>query len=174
MRDLPASVLQTSIAWAKAEMLSSSVFVLLGLAFLCASFGFWHLGKTDIARAYVIPMAVAGVLLLAIGLGIFIQSFGRVTSFAEAFDKDAMGFLEAETQRATRVLRDYQIAVFRVIPALIALCAVLFVMLEGPNWRASLVSAIAMLAVILIVDTNASARLEAYRVKLHEAANSLK
>ena len=38
--------------------------------------------------------------------------------------------------------------------------------MRTPVWSASLITIIAMMAVILLVDTNASARMEAYREKL--------
>lgn len=34
------------------------------MVFLLAAFGFWCLGVTDLARAYIIPTIVAGVLLV--------------------------------------------------------------------------------------------------------------
>ncbi|MGP6086327.1 hypothetical protein [Antarctobacter jejuensis] len=63
-------ILKTATDWAKAEVFSSSFFILFGAAFLVASFGFWHMGKTDMAKAYVIPTLVAGGLLLILGGGL--------------------------------------------------------------------------------------------------------
>lgn len=40
--------------WAKAEMFSTLFFVAFGVVFALASLGFWQLGKTDMAKAYVI------------------------------------------------------------------------------------------------------------------------
>ena len=162
-------ILKTATDWTKAEMASSGFFILFGAGFLLTSLGFWHMGKTDVARAYVVPALIAGVLLLAIGLGIFVQSQARVTSFPAAYHSDASQFIASEIARADRVLGDYRIAVFRVIPLIVAVGAVLFMCLQAPIWRASLTVTIAMMAVILIIDANANARLEAYRSTLHEA-----
>lgn len=41
-----------------------SFFILFGFLFFIASIGFWKLGKAELAKAYVIPMIVAGALLL--------------------------------------------------------------------------------------------------------------
>lgn len=163
-------ILKTAIDWTKAEMFSSTFFVLFGLVFVSASLYFWHLGRTDVAKAYVIPMLIAGTLLLIIGVGIFYQSYTRVTSFAELFDADAANFVASQVENANRVLHDYQIAVFRIMPLVIAVSAMLFLFLTSPIWRASLVTTIALLVVIILIDTNASARLEDYRLKLTEAA----
>ena len=70
------------------------------------------------------------------------------------------------------MLAGYRIAVFRAFPRIIAVCAVLVPFLAGPLWRASLVTAIAMLAVIMLVDTGAIARLEAYREQLASVVRS--
>ena len=81
-------ILKTAIDWTRAEMASSAVFVLFGLVFIASSIGFWQLGKTDVAKAYVVPTLIAGTLLLILGSGLLLQSYGRVTSFAEAFNAD--------------------------------------------------------------------------------------
>lgn len=163
-------ILKTAIDWTKAEMLSSSFFIFFGIGFLAASLGFWQLGKTEVAKAYVIPMLIAGVLLLIIGLGMFFPSKARVAGFADAYAADAQAFISAELARAERILGEYRIAVYLIIPLIIALCAVLFVFFTGPIWQASFVTTIAMMAVIIIIDTNANTRLQAYKNALTEAS----
>ena len=162
-------ILKTAVDWTKAEMLSSSVFVAFGVLFLASSAGFWHFGKTDIARAYVWPMAVAGTLVLIIGVGIFVQSYGRVSSFPEAYNTDPTTFIIEELQRSEAVLAQYSIAIFKVMPLIVAACAILFVVVETPILRASSLTTIAMMAALLLVDTNAMARLETYKAALLQA-----
>ncbi|MEP5153253.1 hypothetical protein [Planktotalea sp.] len=164
-------ILKTAIEWTKAEMFSSSFFILFGIGFLAASFGFWQLGKIEVARAYVVPMLIAGILLLIVGLGIFFPAKARGTGFAEAYALDAQAFISTELAKAERILGAYRFAVYRAIPLIIALCAVLFVVLSAPVWRASFVTTIAMMAVIMVIDTNANTRLEAYKSAL-AAANA--
>lgn len=161
-------ILKTAVEWTKGEMLSSSFFILFGIGFMAASFGFWQVGKTEIAKAYVVPMLIAGLLLLIIGLGIFFPAKARVTGFAETYAMDAQSFISAELAKAERILSEYRVAVYRVIPLIIALCAVLSVIFSGPVWRASLVTTISMMAVIMMIDTNANSRLEAYKIALAE------
>lgn len=159
-------IVKTATDWTRAEMLSSAFFILFGLSFLMASLGFWQMGKTDMARAYVVPMLVAGTLILIIGLGLFFPSQARLASFPEAYATDATGFIGEEIARADRVLNEYRIAVFRVIPLIIAACALAIPFFDAPIWRTSLITTIAMMAVILVIDTNANARLEGYREQL--------
>jgi hypothetical protein len=65
-------ILKTATDWAKAEVFSIAFFILFGIGFVAAGIGFWQLGKTDLARAYIIPTLVAGALLLIIGFGLFL------------------------------------------------------------------------------------------------------
>ena len=80
-------ILKIATDWAKAEVFSSTFFIFFGVIFVLASIGFWQLGKTEIARAYLFPALIAGTLLLAIGLGIFFTNKTRTTSFAKAYNK---------------------------------------------------------------------------------------
>ena len=53
-------MLKTAIDWAKAEVFSTSFFIVFGVLFVLTSIGFWQLGKTDMARANINPTLVAG------------------------------------------------------------------------------------------------------------------
>ena len=46
------------------------------------------------------------------------------------------------------------------------ICAALVLFLKSPVWQASVIVVVAMMAVIMLVDTNASVRLENYRDQL--------
>lgn len=159
-------IVKASVEWTKAEAFSSAFFILFGVAFLVASLGFWQLGKTEVARAYTIPTLVAGVLLLIIGVGIFFPSLARITSFPAAYENDAVAFIAGEVARSDTILGQYKLAVYRIIPLIVLVCAALIIFFEGPIWRASFVTTIAMMGAIMLIDTNANARLEIYRAKL--------
>ena len=165
-------VVKTAGDWARTETLASALFVLFGATFLAASLGFWQIGKMDVAHGYVVPMLVAGVLLLALGVGLVVSNGGRISAFEAAYAASTSDAVGAEIARADEMLAGYRIAVFRAFPMIIAVCAVLVPFLAGPLWRASLVTAIAMLAVIMLVDTGAIARLEAYREQLASVVRS--
>lgn len=165
-----ADILKTATDWARAEMVSSAFFVLFGVLFLGAGWGFFQLGKTGMAKAFPLPLVVAGGLLLVLGAGLFLQNYGRVTGFAAAFDSDPAAFVTSQIADAERVLKSYAVTVFRAIPLICAFCAVLIPFLAGNDARARLIVVLAMLAVILIVDVNSNARLETYRAALLRAA----
>lgn len=159
-------ILKTATDWAKAEVFSSTFFIIFGVVFVLASIGFWQLGKTDMARAYIIPTLVAGALLLTIGLGLVFTNKSRITEFETAYNSDASAFVESEIVRVERTLKEYQTIVFKAVPFIIVAAALLIVFVDKPVWLASAITTIAMMVVILLVDGTAKARIEAYNEQL--------
>ena len=156
-------ILKTATDWAKAEVFSTTFFILFGLVFVAASIGYWQLGKTELARAYIIPTLVAGALLLIIGFGLFFTNKSRIAQFEKAYNKDAAAFVESELARAESTLKEYKTIVFTAIPIIIAACAIIIMFISKPVWRASMITTIAMLVVILLIDGTAHARMETYK-----------
>jgi hypothetical protein len=167
-------ILKASTDWAKAELFSTPFFILFGVLFVFASIGFWQLGKTEIAKAYIIPTLVAGVLLMIIGFGLFFTNKSRLASFPIAYESDASAFVESELARAEATLKEYKNIVFTAIPLIIIACALGIMFLKTPVWRASLITTIAMLVVILLIDGTAYARVDAYNQQLLSVEKDLK
>ena len=172
MTDTQIHILKTAMDWAKAEMFSSMFFALFGVVFLFASASFWHLGKTDTAKAFVIPLLVTGILLVILGVGLVIANQWRLSTFPTAFAANAKAFLASEITRADKTVSGYQNAVQIYLPVIIAICALALLVIKTPNWQASIVAIIAMMAVIMLVDTNALTRMEDYQKTLEEFHNS--
>lgn len=162
-------ILKIATDWAKAELVSTSFFILIGIAFVLASFGFWQFGKTDLAKSYIIPILVAGAFLMAAGFGLFFTNKGRMAKFETAYQQDAPAFVASELERVEATLKEYKTIVFTAIPILIVVCAVIIFFVNGPIWRASAISFIAMVSVILIIDGLAHARIETYYQQLKTA-----
>ena len=159
-------ILKLATDWAKAEVFSTRFFIFFAILFLIVSIGFWQLGKTDIARAYIIPTLVAGVLLMTIGLGLFFTNKSRITEFETAYDRDVSAFVESEFARIERTLNEYKIIVFKVIPFIIVAAALLIVLVDKPIWRATAITTIAMMVVTLLIDGTAHGRIEVYKQQL--------
>ena len=159
-------ILKTAIEWVKSELFSTPFFILFGVVFLVGSLGFWQLGKTEMARAYIIPTLIAGTLLTTIGLGLFFTNKSRITQFKTAYNEDASAFVASELERANSTLKEYKNVVFTAIPLIIAACALGIVFIDTPIWRASMITIIAMLVVILLIDGSAHARIDAYNKQL--------
>ncbi|MEZ4688330.1 MAG: hypothetical protein R3B47_20400 [Bacteroidia bacterium] len=54
----------------------------------------------------------------------------------------------------------------KAIPVIIVLASLLIVFVDKPVWRAASIATIAMMVVILSIDSNALARIEAYHKQL--------
>lgn len=165
-------ILKLATEWAKAEIFSTRFFIFFAIGFLMASIGFWQLGKTDLAKAYIIPTLVAGLLLLIIGIGLNYTNIQRVKQFEKDYNIDASAFYQSEIERSEGTLKEYTV-VFKVIPILIIIAALLFLFINTPTWRAISITTIAMLIVILLVDGTAQSRIESYynKMKLVDTEN---
>ena len=159
-------ILKASIDWARAELYSTSFFVLFGIIFLFACLGFWQLGKTELAKAYIVPTMIAGVLLIIIGIGLFYTNKVRITQFQSEFQDDQYLFVQTELERVNNTLNEYDLIVFTIIPIMIMICSVGLVFINQPSWRASLIISIAMLIIILLIDGTAQSRIVIYQKKL--------
>ena len=159
-------LLKLATEWAKAEVFSTRFFTIFAILFLMASIGFWQLGKTDLAKAYIIPTLVAGLLLITIGLGLFYTNKARIAQFEKAFNNDTQVFFQSEIERAESTLQEYKTVVFKAIPILIIVAALLIIFVNTPTWRAISITTIAMLIAILLIDGTAHARMEAYHKEL--------
>jgi len=159
-------LLKLATEWAKAEVFSTRFFIFFAIGFLIASVGFWQLGKTDLAKAYIIPTLVAGIILLIIGSGLNYTNIQRVKQFEKDFDTDASAFYQSEIDRSESTLKEYAV-VFRVIPILIVVAALLILFVNTPTWRSISITIIAMLVVILLVDGSAHSRIENYYKELN-------
>ena len=51
------------------------------------SLGFWFLGRTDIAKAYIYPTLIVGSLLVLVGLGLFYSNYARLSSLVMSLMK---------------------------------------------------------------------------------------
>lgn len=163
-------VLKLATEWAKAEVFSTRFFILFAILFLVASIGFWQLGKTDIAKAYIVPTLVAGLMLMTIGLGLFYTNKARVTQFESAYNEDESAFIESEFRRIDKALNEYRTIVFKAIPFIIVAAALLIVFVDKPIWRASAITTIAMMVVILLIDGTAHDRIANYKQQLEIVA----
>ncbi len=163
-------IVKSATEWAKAEVFSSQFFIAFGILFILASIGFWQLGKTEMARAYIYPTLIAGILVLSIGIGIMYANKTRVNSFTTAYRNNPSEFVQSELKRTEKSMHEYQTIVFKIIPVIIAVCALLIIFIDKPIVRAICITTIAMMVVLLLVDSNANSRIENYHEQLVLAA----
>lgn len=96
------------------------------------------------AKAYIIPALVAGILILTVGMGIFVANKSRTQSFAVEYNKSSTDFVASEIARVEKSMGEFKTIVFKVIP------------------------------VIILVDSNANARLQTYHQELISVQNQIR
>ncbi len=158
-------ILKLSTDWAKAEVFSAKISLLLGLLFFFAALGFWQLGKTAMAKAFVWPMLVAAVLMVAVSAGLYFANKPRISQFETAYNSDAKAFLQTETERTAKSQNDLAL-VFKVLPLIIIAAALLIVFVNTPLWRAVGITTIALMTILMFIDSNTDARNTAYHQRL--------
>lgn len=168
------NILKITSEWAKGEIFSSKFFVLFGAVFVAASIGFWQLGKSDVARAFIWPTLVAGILLLTVGIGLIISYNWKLDGFPKAYEANPLGAVQAEIAYTEKTLAEYSSVVFRAIPIIMAIAALLIVFVNKPIWRAISISTIAMMIIIVMIDGIASARTKNYNQQLLSIEQELK
>jgi len=158
-------ILKASIDWAKAEVFSAKISLLLSMLFFLAALGFWQLGKTAMAKAFVWPILVAGVFLVAVSAGLYFANKPRIAQFQTAYNRDAIAFGQTETERTAKSQNDLAL-VFKVLPLIIIAAALLIVFVNTPLWRAIGITTIALMTVLMFIDSNTGARNTAYHQRL--------
>ncbi len=162
-------ILGIATQWAKDEIFSSKLFIVAGVIFLIISIGFWQLGKTEIARAYIVPFAVCSGLLLIIGGGLTYNNYTRLKAFPDAYNDNQTEFIASEIERTENTITSTESTIFKWIPILIIAAALLIIFVDKPMWRAACVTTIAFLITLLVVDSNSHSRIVGYDKALKEA-----
>jgi ABC-2 type transport system permease protein len=159
------NILKLSTDWAKAEVFSAKIALLLSLIFFLASIGFWQLGKTAMAKAFVWPMLVAGILVVVVSAGLYFTNKPRITQFETAYNTDAKAFVQVETERTAKSQNDLAL-VFKVLPLIIIAAALLIIFVNKPLWRAIGITTIALMTLLMFIDSNTNARNTTYHQHL--------
>jgi hypothetical protein len=158
-------ILKLSTDWAKGEVFSAKMVLLLSLLFFLAAISFSQLGKTAMAKGFVWPLLLAGVIFLAVSAGLYFANKPRITQFQTAYNTDPKTFVQMETMRTAKSQKDLAL-VFKVLPFIIIAAALSFVFVNKPLWRAIGITTIAVMTVLLFIDSNTDARNTAYHQHL--------
>lgn len=113
--NMETDILKLSIDWARAEVFSAKISLLLSLLFLLGAIGFWQLGKTGIAKAFVCPMIVAGALIAVVSAGLYLANAPRIRQFESAYNADAKTFVHTEIARTEKSQGELAL-VLKVLP----------------------------------------------------------
>ncbi len=159
-------ILNIAQQWTKEEIYSSKFFVLIALLFIALSIGFWQLGKSELAKSYIIPTAVCGALLLIIGVGLIYNNQQRLKSFSKSYEINKTEFIKSELERTENTIKQTENTIFKWIPVIIVIAALLIIFIDKSSWRAASIIIIAMMVVLLVVDSNSHSRIVTYNKAL--------
>jgi len=161
-------IIKLSTDWAKAEVFSAKMAGIVSLLVFLAALGFWQLGKTPMARSFVWPLLVAGLLLVAVSAGLYFANNPRIAQFEAAYKNDANSFIQNEIIRTAKSKHDLAL-VFKILPAIIIAAAMLIMFSQTSLWRAIGVTTILLMALLMLIDSNTDARNTAYHQNLLNA-----
>src|SRR6266403_87729 len=95
-----------SIDWARAELFSAKIVCLFSVIVILSAVAFSHWGKTQTAKAFVIPLIVAGIFLISVGIGLYSANKPRLEQFEKEFNANPKEFILKEIQRTTKSERE--------------------------------------------------------------------
>lgn len=163
---METDVLKLSTDWAKAEVFSGKMVAVISLLFLLSAFGFWQFGKTPVAKAFVYPLLVAGLLMIAIAAGLYFTNKPRILSFETAYENNPHEFIQSEIARTAKSQKDLATIVFKVLPLIVIAAALLIMVVSTPVWRAIGITAIVLMSCLMFIDSNTAARNTNYHQQL--------
>lgn len=163
---METDIVKLSTDWAKAEVISGKMVLLFSAIYIVTAIGFWYLGRTAMAKAFVWPFLVAGIFLIAVGAGLFFANQPRIARFEKEYHQNPETFVQQEIQRTAESQKQLTL-VFRILPAIIIIAAIVILSLPGSqNWRAIGITLIATAAFLMVVDSNTDSRNTIYHSQL--------
>ena len=157
-------ILKIATDWAKIELISNAVFVLASIIFLSVSFALQTYARESHFSTYSLPFLIAAILLLILGAGLLFSTWHNSTNlqFQFQFQQDRALFIQDELTRAEKTISQYKLAVYMIFPALGLISFCVLLVFQNDQVRASALTSVIVLLILIIVDTAAKERLVKY------------
>ena len=155
-------ILKIATDWAKIELTSNSVFVLASVIFLSVSFFLQICARASHFSTYSLPFVIAAILLLILGAGLLFSTWQHSTNLEFQFQQDMTLFIQAELTRAEKTISQYKLAVNVIFPALGLISFFILLVFQNDQVRASAITSVIVLLILITVDTAAKERLVKY------------
>src|ERR1700754_674528 len=95
-------IVKLSTDWAKAEVFSAKIVWLFSAIEIMTALGFWYLGRTAMAKAFVWPLLLTGLFLLSVGAGLYFANKPRIERFEKGYHDNPDAFIKEEIQRTEK------------------------------------------------------------------------
>ena len=158
-------ILKLSTDWAKGEVFSAKIVWLFSIIETLAAIGFWHLGRTPMAKAFVWPLLLAGIFIALVGAGLFFANNPRIDQFEKEYRLDPDALVQSEIQRTEKSQSELSL-VFKILPVVIVLASIVILVMPASIWRAIAIAVIVNAAFLMVVDSNTEARNNIYHYEI--------
>ena len=155
-------ILKIATDWAKIELISNSVFVLASVIFLSVSFFLQICARESHFSTYSLTFVIAAIMLLILGAGLLFSTWQHSTNLEFQFQQDMTLFIQAELTRAEKTISQYKLAVNVIFPALGLISFFILLVFQNDQVRASAITSVIVLLILITVDTAAKERLVKY------------
>jgi len=167
-------IIKAANDWAKAEVISALFFIFFGVVFLFAAFGFWQWGNSPLTKALIIPILIAGGLLLSAGVSFYFSNKSKLTSFEASYKTNPSALINSEIERTAKTMKTYKNVALKVFPLIIVVAALICFFISTPIVRAICIAVIAFLSVLVILDSQALKRIKTFHQQLELVEKDLK
>ena len=153
--------IQHTTNWVKGEIFEGIIIGFFGLLTIICSLLLLKFGETQNSKALIIPLAIVGILFLAIAIGGFVSNNKRLPQFTEAFNKDKTEFVKSEKKRVEDFQYLYKMTIISAsVGFAIAICFFLFT--NNPILKAIGLALIMLGLSGLIIDYFSKERADTY------------
>lgn len=159
--------IQHSIMWAKGEMFESLLTGAFGVLLILVGFLFWKLGQTPAAKAMLLPLVAAGLLLSVAGGSGYFSNQQRVQQYEAMPSQELKEFVKSEKQRVD----DFQ-SLYTYTQIFAAICfvaaSVMFWLSINPHLRAVAITLALLGLAGLVIDFFSKERADIYYAEILE------
>ena len=82
--------------WLTGEIHEDIAIVVTGVVILILSILCWRFGTSESARAMILPLLAAAILLIGLGVGLAVNNYNRREQFEQQYSESQQEFLESE------------------------------------------------------------------------------
>lgn len=152
--------------WLTGEIHEDLAMVIAGVVLLVLALLSWRFGSSESARALIIPLTVAAVLLIGLGGSLAYNNHVRKAQYAQQYQESPEKFLESEKARVADFMKIYpQTIIVATVMMVIAVC--LFAFCTRPWLRATALVLILVALAALTIDYFSKERGVIYQQELN-------
>lgn len=159
-------IVQAANQWAKAEMKSAICFMSFGVIYLIAAVCCFQLGDTPLTNALIVPMLVAGGLLVGAGISFYVSNKAKLNNFESAYKTNPSELITSELERTAQTMKTYENVALKVFPLVAVVSGLIAVFVSTPTVRAICIAVVAFLSVLILLDSQALKRIKVYHQHL--------